>query len=147
MAEVKEVLPLAEMKEFLKYNTDTGKFTWAKTVGKAKEGIIAGYIRKDGTRCIRVANKMYSAHYLAIYFATGHYPENRSVTFKHEDQKDNTRIENLIYCKPDEKAAKDESVKADTIGPVTDVQDAPVKEKKKKKDKKKKKKKNKEAFI
>jgi len=87
------------LKSFLNYDTDTGKFTWKVNAGKAKIGELAGYVQKNGTRKIRINNKFYLAHNLAIYFNTGVYPESRSVTFKN-DRRDDTRIENLEYRAP-----------------------------------------------
>ena len=88
------VINLDELKEKLDYDADTGKFTWIEGSGRAKAGSQAGFTKPDGTRAIRINDKIYAAHYLAWYIVHGDYPAPRQLQHISEDRDDN-RIENL----------------------------------------------------
>ncbi|KPG72888.1 HNH endonuclease signature motif containing protein [Pseudomonas libanensis] len=64
--------------EALNYDPETGIFTRKiKTCGRVKIGQVAGFVRSDGYRMIRVRVKQYLAHRLAWLMVTGSFPENQ----------------------------------------------------------------------
>lgn len=81
-----------EVKKVLSYDPSTGKFYWTDKVRKDLQGKLAGGIRKGKypTYRIKIFNRTYSAHRLAILYMTGKWPKD-IVGFK-----DNNPL-NLIY--------------------------------------------------
>ncbi|WP_223553388.1 HNH endonuclease signature motif containing protein [Pseudomonas sp. BF-R-01] len=62
----------------LHYDPETGIFTRKiQTCGRVKVGDVAGYVRDDGYRMIRVRVRQYLAHRLAWLMVTGKFPENQ----------------------------------------------------------------------
>lgn len=91
-------LTAAELKKHLKYDPDTGCFTWIS--GKAKDiGQIAGTTAtRGGYRKICLNYQRYSAHHLVWLYAYGQLPKSR---LDHVDgNPDNNRIENLREANP-----------------------------------------------
>lgn len=64
-----------EIKEYLDYNSRTGKFTWIKKPSrKTNVGSVAGTKHSSGYTAIMFKGKIYKAHRLAYYFMTGNEP-------------------------------------------------------------------------
>lgn len=64
------------LKEFLKYNQDTGDFTWLKKPCKSvMVGDTAGSIGERGIRNIGFNHKEYKAHRLAWLYVHGYMPK------------------------------------------------------------------------
>lgn len=82
------------LKEYLKYNHNTGVFTWIKiTSNRAKIGKIAGCDNGKGYIRIKLMNKYYVAHRLAWLYEYGELP---SFEIDHKDRnKGNNAIGNL----------------------------------------------------
>lgn len=84
-----------ELIAVLKYDSDTGIFTWNKDIGKRiKKGSIAGCINSQGYVQITIAKKAYLAHRLAWFYSFKEWPEeqidhiNRN---RHDNRLDNLR--------------------------------------------------------
>lgn len=87
------------LKAALLYDPKTGEFVW-----KVRDGIpnrtnskfagkIAGSIRDDGYRTIRIFGRLYYAHVLAWFYVTGKWPKH---LIDHEDtDEDNNAFYNL----------------------------------------------------
>lgn len=84
---------LSKIKEILRYEPDTGKFFWVKTVGPAKKGTEAGGLNNHGYVRIRVFGKKVFAHRLAWLFSYGEWPTDE---LDHVNAiRDDNRINNL----------------------------------------------------
>ena len=72
---------LQDLMEVLDHDQETGIFTWSEAVAlRVKPGDIAGTIRKDnGVVEIKVKNKIYKAHRLAVAFVRGHLEDHEPV--------------------------------------------------------------------
>lgn len=87
------MLTQKELKKILKYNYNTGAFTWIKRlsnrsiIGKSAGSLSNGYI------LIMIEGKNYRAHRLAWLYHYGYMPEN-GIDHINRDKSDN-RIENL----------------------------------------------------
>ena len=91
----KRLLTHEELLDALKYDAETGIFTWLKPkANRVKTGDIAGTIRKaTGYVAICVGSKFYMAHRLAWFYVHGTWPDN---FIDHIDMnKANNRLENL----------------------------------------------------
>jgi hypothetical protein len=67
-----------EITQFLKYDPDSGLFTWyriSKSARHIKIGDIAGHINSHGYIQIKFFGRKYQAHRLAYLFMTKNYPE------------------------------------------------------------------------
>ena len=65
-------------KEYLKYDTNTGEFTWIKCKAKWMEvGTKAGTLNDKGYIKIRLNGKNYQAHRLAWYFHYREWPKHQ----------------------------------------------------------------------
>ena len=82
------------LKEVLRYNEDTGVFTWLSTTStKISIGDEAGHLNANGYISIRVDGTLYQAHRLAILYYTGGWPPEM---VDHEDgDKANNSLLNL----------------------------------------------------
>ena len=81
---------LAEMKQYLSYDPETGQFTRIKSRGNSKTGNIAGNLTKYGYNIITFNSKRYRAHRLGWLFTYGKWPIN------HIDHIDGNKINNKI---------------------------------------------------
>ena len=89
-----------ELKKVLKYDPETGIFTWRKEncspLCRFKEGFVAGGLDKYGYIVIRINNKGYRSHRLAFLYMNGELPED-SVDHINGVKNDN-RWANLREC-------------------------------------------------
>jgi hypothetical protein len=70
-------LAQSELKSYLKYSRDTGKFIWLMNRGSNKVmGREAGSIMPIGYRIIVIKHKPYRAHRLAWLYVEGFFPNN-----------------------------------------------------------------------
>ncbi|WP_313010956.1 HNH endonuclease signature motif containing protein [Brevundimonas sp.] len=76
-----------ELKEYLSYDENTGKFIWLKTNFK---GRVAGNVTSEGYINICVKRKIYKAHRLAWFYVHGVWPKDQI------DHKDRKRANNAI---------------------------------------------------
>lgn len=65
----------ARLLELLKYNPDTGIFTWKVSRGPHKVDSIAGNLQTNGYYQIRIDYKLYLAHRLAWFYCFQEWPE------------------------------------------------------------------------
>ncbi|RMH36813.1 MAG: HNH endonuclease [Gammaproteobacteria bacterium] len=61
--------------ELLEYNPDTGVFLWRDTSRSKRPERVAGRIRDDGYREIRIDGEMYRAGRLAWFYVHGEWPK------------------------------------------------------------------------
>lgn len=78
--------------ELLKYDHNSGVFTWVIKRRRIKAGMVAGSINAKGYRVISIDNTAHYAHRLAVLFMTGSYPE---ITDHINGIKDDNRWSNL----------------------------------------------------
>lgn len=91
----KSLPPLAELKEWLRYDANTGKFFWVKRPAQTvRAEDVAGSKDGNGYVRIRIKGTEYLAHRLAWLFAKGEDPLERFIDHLNCDRGDN-RIENL----------------------------------------------------
>ena len=83
-----------ELKEFLRYDPETGVFTWlAPPAYHIRAGDIAGYLNDRGYIIIGINKKSYRAHRLAWLYMKGVWPKQ----IDHDDHvKDNNKWNNLF---------------------------------------------------
>ena len=71
-------LTQSQLKEFISYDRDSGKFTWIKSPSRnIKVGSEAGTIHITGYVYIRFLNKQYRAHRLAWFYVYGVWPKDQ----------------------------------------------------------------------
>lgn len=75
---------------YFKYDKGTGEFYWLVNRGSACVGDLAGTIRRDGYRVIKLMGKQYTCHRLAWLFDTCSWPT------KSLDHINRTKIDNRI---------------------------------------------------
>lgn len=70
-----QILTQTRLKELLRYDPDTGVFTWrvARTAG-VKAGDVAGALDHEGYRILTLDNRPYKAHRVAWLYVTGEWP-------------------------------------------------------------------------
>jgi hypothetical protein len=71
---IKRTPTQAELKELFHYNPDTGVFIHLQSRGKGKKGHPVGKVNCHGYVEMRVLNKLFGAHRLAILYMTGEMP-------------------------------------------------------------------------
>lgn len=77
MAAVKSVrLTANRLREALRYDAETGVFTWAIYRRGIKTGALAGCMGADGYWRIRIDGELFLAHRLAWLYAHGEWPAN-----------------------------------------------------------------------
>jgi hypothetical protein len=113
------VVTVKRLKELLKYNKETGVFTWKHRRNQlAICGSVAGSLSKNGYVRIKIDGKRYMAHRLAILYTSGYFPE--------------TFVDHINRCRADNKysnlreasascQAKNRKVRVDNISGVTGV--------------------------
>lgn len=81
------------LREVLRYDPETGVFTWLVCMSNARSGAVAGGVRADGYWRIGVDKIVYLAHRLAWLYVNGEWPSNQ---IDHIDgSRSNNRINNL----------------------------------------------------
>lgn len=88
-------LTLAEVKEYLNYDPDTGIFTWRKSRAKGRpiKGSVAGAAHNAGYIRLSINNTSYLAHRVAWFYVTGSWPK---ADIDHKDRnRKNNRFSNL----------------------------------------------------
>ncbi|MCD2451655.1 HNH endonuclease [Methylicorpusculum oleiharenae] len=91
---MKNLLTQERLKELLRYDPETGMFTWlASPANSVKVGAIAGSVNGKGYIHIKINSKTYRAHRLAFFYHFGRWPKN-DVDHMNGVKTDN-RIENL----------------------------------------------------
>lgn len=89
-----EILTQARLKELLRYDPETGVFTYASARPRVKVGAVAGHTHAGhGYRQIKVDGKLYLAHRLAWLYVHGKWPSDL-LDHINRDRTDN-RISNL----------------------------------------------------
>jgi len=90
----RNVLTQKRLKEVLKYDPETGEFTWIDVTNwSIKIGSIAGSRSHSGYRDVRIDGVKYRAHRVAFLYMDGYLPENR---VDHVNRlKDDNRFDNL----------------------------------------------------
>jgi len=87
------IISVDTLKSRLKYDEDTGIFTFIKSAGSRKKGDIAGSINQNGYVNIKINKKFYKAHRLAWLYVYGEMPDG-DVDHLNHIRTDN-RISNL----------------------------------------------------
>lgn len=72
----KTELTSKRLREFLKYDAETGEFHRLTTGGGIKAGAKAGCVNRGGYMVVRVDGVLYYAHRLAWLYVTGAWPEH-----------------------------------------------------------------------
>jgi hypothetical protein len=87
-------ISLDKLQNILWYDRNTGLFTWrVKTCRKVVPGMVAGSVKPDQRRVIRIDGKRYRASRLAWFYVTGNWPTG--VVDHIDGDPSNDRIENL----------------------------------------------------
>lgn len=81
------------VRELLHYNPSTGVFKWLAVSVRMRPSGIAGCIKPDGYRQIKINKKTYLAHRLAWLYVYGHWP-SADIDHINGDRLDNS-IQNL----------------------------------------------------
>lgn len=89
-------LTQAYLKSILRYDPDTGHFTWIKSRRSYLVGKTAGTIRSDGYVQISIFSNLHLAHRLAWLYIYGEFPENDTDHINHI-RNDNSLV-NLRSC-------------------------------------------------
>lgn len=88
------MLTQKHLQTILRYEPDTGIFTWLVNPTKRfKAGLVAGYLKNDGYRWIKVDGRKYAAHRLAFLSMMGRWP-SQEIDHRNGVRADN-RWENL----------------------------------------------------
>lgn len=98
-----EDLTQDRLKELLEYDPATGDFVWKVSRGSRKSGSVAGYLRTEGYRALKVDRTLYYSHRLAFLFMEGSFPpafvdhinhkeaDNSWANLRHATNKENNR--------------------------------------------------------
>ena len=82
-----------ELKRVLRYDPETGEFTWKVSKGTAHAGSVAGHLHSDGYTHIGINGKIYKAHRLAWLYVHGKWPKDQIDHINHV--RNDNRISNL----------------------------------------------------
>jgi hypothetical protein len=102
MTEARGELTAERLRELLSYDPETGVFTWRVNRRRWKAGQMAGTIVEKGYIRIRVDDRLYLAHRLAVLYVTGSWPADQ-VDHVNGVKADN-RIANIRECTPGQNA-------------------------------------------
>jgi len=95
MIKAKSIVGIAQTREIISYDPETGLFTWKKNLkGPAKQGMVAGAAHREGYITIGLNGQSYLAHRLAWAFVYGDPGEDMQIDHINGDRSDN-RICNL----------------------------------------------------
>jgi hypothetical protein len=109
-----EGLTAERLRELLDYDPETGIFTWRANRGRARAGMVAGYLARDGYRLIEIDGHPYQAHRLAWLYVFGEWPEGY---LDHRDcDRDNNAIDNLRTANRHQNAGNSRISKRNTSG-------------------------------
>lgn len=86
-------MQIEDVKARYAYDPETGIFTYRVSTGRRKAGAVAGYIKGDGYRLIRLYGQWIYAHRLAWFYCTGSVPVQEIDHINHN--RDDNRIANL----------------------------------------------------
>jgi hypothetical protein len=119
--ERKEVkLTLDRLKELLKYDSNTGVFTWiekSSIYSKIVVGNRAGYLRPNGYRVIKIDGQAYLEHRLAWLYVHGKFPFGEQNLIDHIDRNPiNNCISNLRVCSHRENKRNTSKPRSNTSG-------------------------------
>lgn len=90
------MLDKKQLKNLLKYDKYTGKFTYKISSGSVKKGNFAGYINPKGYEVICINKKLYLSHRLAFLYVTGKFPNKLVDHIDHN--KLNNKWKNIRGC-------------------------------------------------
>lgn len=96
---------VADPKEFISYDPETGNFRWLNNPnprggGKAKVGGAAGCLDTYGYTRIKLHGRLYFGQYLAWWFVTGEWPK-KPLCIDHINRvRSDNRFSNLRLCTP-----------------------------------------------
>jgi hypothetical protein len=103
-----------ELKSFLLYDDETGRFTWLQSRNNGMLGKLAGSKNGDGYITISINNKRYQAHRLAFLYMTGEFPPDQ---VDHIDRnRANNAWKNLRQCSQAENSKNVLITKSNTSG-------------------------------
>jgi hypothetical protein len=96
----KSLPPLAKLREWLRYNAETGEFFWVKCPGKKMHpGKSAGWMMGSGHTSVSLGGRKMQAHRLAWLFVHGQDPGGKAIDHINGNRSDN-RIANLRLATP-----------------------------------------------
>jgi len=112
------MLTQQRLKEILKYNPETGIFTWLVNAGSARKGKVAGSVNGNGYITIAVSGVSYRAHRLAYLYMEGEFPPEQIDHIN--GVRDDNRYDNLraVSAKENQRNA---SKRADNTSGITGV--------------------------
>lgn len=88
----------AELVKLLKYDQETGKFSWLYSKYRQRVGDIAGTLRDNGYIQIGINRRLYRAHRLAIFYMTGSWPKDDEDVDHIDGNRANNSYTNLRVC-------------------------------------------------
>jgi hypothetical protein len=108
-------LTRARLRELLRYNRKTGEFRWRKRPRCwARPDLLAGYLTKQGYRCINIGGRFYLAHQLACLYVTGRW--GRPMIDHRDGDVSNNRWNNLRRATRSQNAANRSRPRQNTSG-------------------------------